>query len=196
MDIDKRIKKIIDSFDQRGNWDDDSRFLDIRLLSNDLTGDIGEILLRDIFTEHGYKVIFERGKTSDDKDWDIVIDDKTIEVKTATMGNKQNTFQHEKFFRNRNYDLVWFIDFAPDDMYMLIAQRLDIMWNNLHPRKVNGILTNEYKLDISLAQYKKLIGGDMNALKKLRNISVGCVKTEQDVIDMFEGFCRNIQHQQ
>ena len=196
MKIENRIERIISSFDTKGVWSENSKFLGIRMLSNDLTGDIGEILLRDIFKECGYNVDFERGKTSDDKDWDIIINGKTIEVKTATMGHKARTFQHEKFFRNRNYDIIWFIDFAPDDIYMLIANNSDIVWDSLHARKVNGILTNEYKFDISLNQYKKLISGEMGEFNKLRNFSVKHIKDEQDVVDMFEDFCQNIPNQQ
>ncbi len=155
MEIEKIIFEIIENLiknrdHQKDNWSNQSRFLPLKNLNNDETGEVGELLLYDIFNRNGYRVEYEKAITSDDKDWDIIIDNIKIEVKTATIGRVAKTFQHEKFFKNRNYDAFIFLDFTPNELWATIGSKKDIVWKNLTKRMVRGIFTSEYKFDLSL----------------------------------------------
>ena len=166
------------------NWFGDSKYLLIKEMSNDDTGEIGELLMEKIFKEHCFHVEFEKAMTSVDKDWDIIIakDKKRkfkIEVKTATIGKTSNTFQHEKFFRNREYDIVTFLDFTANDLYCIFAWKKDILWSTLTKRKVNGKFTSEYKFDFSLKNIKD------KKIKKFKKAYISKIETDKDLIDLF-----------
>ncbi len=187
MKIEKIIETILNSLlknrkDKKNNWASGGKYLNIKVLNNDDTGEVGELLLYKIFKKCGYKVDYEKAITSDNKHWDIVIDDIKIEVKTATIGSSSNTFQHEKFFQNRNYDALMFLDFTPNDLYVVIARKQDINWNKLTKRMVNGVFTSEFKFDLSLLTLKK---GDTF---KLKDCFMAKIKNEKDLTDLFDKF--------
>lgn len=192
MEIEKIISKIIENIvknrdHKKDNWNSQSKFLSVKNLNNDETGEVGELLLYDIFSKNGYAIEYKKAKTSEDKDWDIVIDGVKIEVKTATIGRVAKTFQHEKFFKNRNYDAFIFLDFTPDKLYMTIAAKKDIVWKNLTKRKVNGFFTSEYKFDLSL----KMIQESKN--KKIAKCYSSLISEEQDLINLFNKFKDNFK---
>lgn len=153
--IELKIEKIIKELaklkkSKKDYWPSGSKFIDIRNMTNDDTGEVGEMLLDKVFRENRYNVSFEKGITKEDKDWDIIIDDIKIEVKTATIGKSTSSFQHENFAKNRNYDAVAFIEFTSEKLYVVLALKKDICWKKLHARKVNGMYTNMYKFDLTL----------------------------------------------
>ena len=187
MEIEKIISRIISDLiknrnHQKDNWNEQSRYLPIKNLNNDETGEVGELLLQDIFSRNGYKVEYEKAVTSEDKDWDIVIDDIKIEIKTATIGRTAKTFQHEKFFKNRNYDAFVFLDFTPDELYMTIGRKKDIVWKQLTKRMVNGVFTSEHKFDLSLKMIKD------GKTKKIRYFYVSLINGEKDLLNLFDRF--------
>jgi hypothetical protein len=162
------------------NWKSNSRYEPLRTLSSiDDKGEVGEMLLNEILKNH-FNVKWEKAVTSLDKDWDIVINDIKIEVKTATMGNTAKTFQHEKFFKNREYDAILFLDFTPDNLYLTYAKKSDILWDKLHKRKVNDVLTSEFKFDFSLKNIKE------NKIDKLKKHKTRLIETEEDLITFFK----------
>ncbi|MBU4308818.1 MAG: hypothetical protein KJ566_03410 [Nanoarchaeota archaeon] len=168
------------------NWNPTSLYEPLRTLSSiDDKGEVGEMLLYEILKPH-FNVKWEKAKTSREKDWDIVVNGIKIEVKTATMGNTGITFQHEKFFKNRNYDAVVFLDFTPDELYITFSKKYDILWDKLHHRKVNGILTTEHKFDFSLKNIKE------NKINKFTKHKTKLIKTEGDLITFFEDIIKNI----
>lgn len=187
MEIEKIIGIIVNSLsknrsDKKNNWSDGGKYIKIKVLNNDDTGEVGELLLNEIFTKYGYKVEYEKAITSLDKYWDIVIDDIKIEVKTATIGSSADTFQHEKFFQNREYDAFMFLDFTPNDLYVVIARKQDINWDKLTKRVVNGIFTSEYKFDLSLLVLKR------GTTPKLKDSFISKIETEKDLTDLFDKF--------
>jgi len=166
------------------NWKDDSIYNPLKIMSSiDDKGDVGEMLLNEVL-KNRFKVTWEKAKTSREKDWDITVDGIKIEVKTATMGNTSMTFQHEKFFKNRNYDAVVFLDFTPNNLYITFAKKSDILWDRLHKRKVNDVYTTEYKFDFSLKNIKE------NKIDKLAKHKTKLIKTESDLIKFFEEIIR------
>jgi len=165
---------------KKQNWVSTSKFNILKTMSSiDDKGEVGEMLLYEVLKSK-FKAEWEKAKTSREKDWDIVVEGIKIEVKTATMGNSSIVFQHEKFFRNRDYDAVVFLDFTPDDLYITFAKKSDIIWERLHKRKVNDILTTEYKFDFSLKNIKE------NKINKLVKHKTKLIKTEKDLLDFFE----------
>ncbi|MFH1968342.1 MAG: hypothetical protein ABIJ84_03075 [bacterium] len=187
MEIEKIIIQIVEDLiknrdHKRDNWNAQSKFLPIKNLNNDETGEVGELLLYNIFSRNGYKVEHEKAITSDDKDWDIIIDDIKIEVKTATIGRVAKTFQHEKFFKNRNYDAFVFLDFTPNELWVTIGLKKDIIWKNLTKRMVRGIFTSEYKFDLSL----KMLQDGKN--KKMKRCYSSVINNEEDLINLFKKF--------
>lgn len=187
MEIEKIIFKIIsditNSMDSpKNSWEVGSKYLSVKNLNNDETGEVGELLLADIFSRNGNKVEFDKAITAVGKDWDIVIDNIRIEVKTATIGSFAKTFQHEKFFQNRNYDAVVFLDFAPNELYVTIFRKEDIVWEELTKRKVDGYFTSEYKFDMSIKMVKE------GKTKKIKAFFSSLITNEKDLIDLFNAF--------
>lgn len=72
------------------------------------------------------------------------------------------------------------------DLYMTIAKKDDIVWDKLTKRLVNDgnkkIFTGEYKFDLSLKVLKE------GKTPKLKKMFVKKIKTEKDIIDLFEEF--------
>lgn len=191
MEIEKIISKIIEDLiknrdRQKDNWSSQSKFLSVKNLNNDETGEVGELLLYDIFNRNGHKVEYEKAVTSENKDWDIVIDDIKIEVKTATIGRVAKTFQHEKFFKNRNYDSFIFLDFTPDELWATIGAKKDIVWKNLTKRMVRGMFTSEYKFDLTLKMIKD------GKIKKIKKSFSSLIKNEENLIAVFNKFRNNL----
>lgn len=192
MEIEKIISKIIGDLvknrdHKKDNWNAKSRFLSVKNLNNDETGEVGELLLQEIFSKNGHKVEYEKAITSENKDWDIIIDDIKIEVKTATIGRVSKTFQHEKFFKNRNYDAFIFLDFTPNELWATIAAKKDIVWKNLTKRMVRGIFTSEYKFDLSLKMVKD------GKTKKIIKCYSSLIGNEGDLIDLFNKFKKDFK---
>ncbi len=179
-------QKKIQNKDKIDNWFGDSKYLLVREMSNDDTGDIGELLLEKIFKRNNYKVDYGRSETDEEKDWDILINGKTIEVKTATIGKTSNTFQHEKFFKNRRYDIVAFIDITANEIYCTMGLKKNIVWKNLHQRKVNNKTTNEFKFDFSLKNLRdgKIVG--KGGVIKLKNAVVSKIEKDKDLLEVFD----------
>lgn len=169
------------------NWNPTSIYEPLRTMSSiDDKGDVGEMLLNEVL-KNKFKVVWDKAKTSKEKDWDITVENIKIEVKTATMGNSTTTFQHEKFFKNRKYDVIAFLDFTPDKLYVTLAKKSDIIWEKLHKRNVDGVLTTEHKFDFSLKNIKE------GKIDKLKGYKIKLIKTEDDLIVLFEEFIKEIK---
>jgi hypothetical protein len=192
-DISKKVLFCIEEITKsqkkkKQNWTPTSKFNALKTMSSiDDKGEVGEMLLYEIL-KGKFKTEWEKAKTSREKDWDIIVEGMKIEVKTATMGNSSIVFQHEKFFRNRDYDVVVFLDFTPDDLYITFAKKSDIIWERLHKRKVNDILTTEYKFDFSLKNIKE------KRIDKFAKHKTKLIKTERDLLDLFEEIVKEIKN--
>ena len=82
---------------------------------------------------------------------------KRYEIKTARLGN-ENSFQHENIKPKEFCDLIVFIDYSPDEIYLTIldtnfdyTQKHPIMGITPHKRKE----ANGYKMDFRYSQIMK-----------------------------------------
>ena len=136
-------------------WDG-SPLQDIRKLSADAIGYVGEQLLFDLCKKHGVDVEWDGNNNVSKKgfsgqSYDILIRGRKVEVKTARMGESR-TFQHESL-RNENSPDFWvFIDISPRDANFTVIDSYDL--TTMHPvlertahsrKKTNDV----YKLDTS-----------------------------------------------
>ena len=142
-------------------WDG-SPLQDIRKLSADAIGYVGEQLLFDLCKKHGVDVDWAGNKNvskkgSSDQSYDMLIFDRTVEVKTARMG-QNDTFQHESLRNEKSPDFWIFIDISPRDANFTVIDSYDlttkhpVLGRTAHPRKK----TNDvYKLDTNEFVLKK-----------------------------------------
>jgi len=140
----------------------------IRKLSADAIGFEGEALLFNLCKKYGIDVEWDGNKNiskkgSSDSSYDMLICGRTVEVKTARMG-ESFAFQHESL-RNENSPDFWvFIDISPYDTYFTVIDSYNlkskhpILERTAHSRKK----TNDvYKLDTSVCVLKKGINSEI-----------------------------------
>ena len=124
------------------------KFNNFRTLQADKKGDVGEDYVVWLLEQSGRKAICTRRTDPTNKHWDIAVetDDITLEVKTATLGFSNSTFQHENLERDRNYDALVFVDIAPNTIYITFMCKHTFIWGDSHHRRT-GI---QHKKDLSL----------------------------------------------
>lgn len=110
----KEYVKSQDKLEARGIFWRNSEYKEIREISIDTRGRIGEHLLKEMFEEAGYLVEYI---DNDHGDYDIIIDGVKIEIKSATL-DSSNKFQHEGIKDSELWDLVAFVDIAPENIYI------------------------------------------------------------------------------
>lgn len=139
-------------------WKTDSTYIDLKNLSIDTRGQVGEELLARSLQSRGYNVEWDNKTDADSKHWDIRVSSQyTFEVKTATLGRTGKTFQHENIVRVTTYDALVFLDIAPDDIYLTIAKKSDLPFitaNDLFTKTVRKMHRRKdgtiYKFDLSI----------------------------------------------
>ena len=139
----------------------------IRKMSADAIGFEGEALLFNLCKKYGIDVEWDGNKNiskkGSDKSYDMLICGRTVEVKTARMG-ESFAFQHESL-RNENSPDFWvFIDISPHDTYFTVidsynlASKHPILERTAHSRKK----TNDvYKLDTSVCVLNRGINSEI-----------------------------------
>ena len=126
-------------------------FAAAKLVEIDNRGDIGERIVVKMLRALGRKVSYHPGATSEDKGWDLICDDFSYEIKTATLGKDKITFQHENIYKTRLYDGLIFVDIAPSDIYVSCHDKRKIDWRAIHRRKDSAF----YKWDTHLRETRK-----------------------------------------
>lgn len=166
-----------------------STYEDIKMyLSIDERGDLGEEIIYDVCTKlTNWIVEYDPSVTDNEKGYDIIINNKKIEIKTATITSGSGMFQHEHLEAQRDYDLIIFFDIAPDNVFITIAKKEDIMWRRKKGDDINKTIIHrrpngDYKCDINISQILN------NNIPKLRNFATGEVKHKQDIIDILSKF--------
>ena len=140
------------SIQQRGDRWNTSPFSDIDRLKNDHSGKAGEVFMDKLCSRLGIPKVYDGDLIADDGHYDIIINGKLVEVKTAREG-KSGTFQHESL-RNIGCDHWVFVDVTPSNIYITAIKSSD--WN-LHEGKRHSILeigahsrhstTDQFKVD-------------------------------------------------
>jgi len=175
-----QIDKTIDSAKNEDIWKPGiSKFYKVKQLSIDERGRNGQEFLQTVFKIAGYKTQGDNEKTGD---WDIKINNKRVEVKTACM-DRTKKFQHENVHRTNNYDFLFFLDIAPEDIYFAVVKYCDIPWDALHERgndsdKSKRVTGAGYKYDL------KYDTKNLNDKKLPKHW--GKVATVDDIVKIYE----------
>ena len=140
-----------------GQWLPSSTHTDMLDLSIDNKGEIGEKLLAAALRRLGHEVEVDRTTDAGEKPWDLRVDRKIlIEVKTATLGRSNPTFQHEHIVLGRGWDALALLDVAPDDLYLTLAAKWTVPFRKpstrwtINKKKLHQREGGEFKWDFHL----------------------------------------------
>ena len=139
-----------------------SRFAKLDTLKNDYAGKAGERYLFNLCRELDISVSYEEDRISTDGTYDIKMNGREVEVKTARLGSsKSPNFQHEGLRDGEKCDNYIFVDVAPEEFFLTILNKKDTNLRSQHPiLKVTPHLRrkteNTYKFDTS---YRSLARG-------------------------------------
>jgi hypothetical protein len=129
-------------------------------LKNDCSGKVGELFVEMICKNSSIPCTYNGDINSKDGTYDIIINDKKVEIKTAKLG-KHKGFQHESL-RSNGYDYLLFLDITPTSFYITILPRFDlhnksvILGRKAHLRKGT---TDVFKLDLNEKILDNLVVG-------------------------------------
>lgn len=123
--IDCEIKK------SKNKWNNTDLFYNIKTLSIDQRGRIGEHFLLDIFKKLNMNVKYVDNSHGD---WDIEVNDFKIEIKTATL-DVNNKFQHEGIKESKMWDIIAFLDISPNEIYITFINKNDFEFGLLEQTK-------------------------------------------------------------
>lgn len=119
IDLHRIIVNTIEAELETTLWQETDLFYKIKYRSIDQRGRIGEHLFNMFFKEREIEYV-----DNSHGDWDIVIDGLKIEIKTATLDVNQK-FQHEGIKENKLWDVVAFLDIAPNNIYITFIHKDD-----------------------------------------------------------------------
>ena len=136
----------------------DSDFKLAELLKNDYSGKAGEVYIARLCDQLGIENLYVEDEINqNDGTYDIVINNKRVEIKTARLGTS-GSWQHESL-RDYGSDYFLFLDIAPDGLYLSIfesnfdfSKRHPVFGRTPHLRKETG---GTYKFDFGNASHKK-----------------------------------------
>ena len=169
-----RIKQKVRAFREGDVWIA-GRFKEIKALSTDSRGELGEDFLAELFEQLGHEVTQTKVTDRTQKHWDILLDGRLkLEVKTATLGKEGRMFQHENIERDRNFDILVLLDIAPDAIYLTLAPKKTLPFNERNsnwtknPKKMHRRATGiHYKWDLSLRDVEDRKVESLDDLKRL-----------------------------
>lgn len=140
------------------SWDS-APFDSINKLKADHSGKVGELFMHKLCQQsENLCSHYCEDQNSKDGTYDIIINDKKIEIKTARLG-KQGSFQHENLHLD-GYDDLIFMDITPHYYYITILPKFDldskckILGRKAHLRKNTS---NVYKFDYTEKNIKNAI---------------------------------------
>ncbi len=130
-DTDARTTRILTEV--LGSYSDDPKwtgalFENIRRVPNTKVGDVGQDFVEKLCEQLGFEVEFpvdEKGKRKRQSSWDMKIEGKTFEVKTASE-DKGGAFQFNHFRYHRDYDAVLCIGIAPENIFVGVWTKADL----------------------------------------------------------------------
>lgn len=131
----KDIAKIVfEAIDRENNsiWTEDSLYGHIRTIQIDKRGSFGERLVYLSLSDYFQRRI--EYNDGDQSDWDIKINNKKFEIKTASL-DVNNKFQNERIKKDGDYFGLIFIGIAPNKIYIKCVKQTDINFDDLHNRE-------------------------------------------------------------
>ena len=147
-------------------WDH-SPFKPLIELSNDERGYWGEALLYKLISYYfpGLPIVWDKNSNTNNLDgiYDMIINNKATEVKTALEGTTTKTFQHENIYAAKVWKRLMLIDVIPTGIFFTVEtpESMEQVFLNLqHPVwKKKGTLrkgqTDKWKFDHSRATLKR-----------------------------------------
>jgi hypothetical protein len=127
-------------------------------LKPDYAGKVGELLIQQLCATGTVKCEYDEDKNSKDGTYDVKINGKKVEIKTARLG-VQGAFQHETL-KTDGYDYVLFVDITPNYFYLTVFPRFDmkqrhpVIGRTPHPRKGTS---DVFKFDFGETNLKRSI---------------------------------------
>lgn len=155
-----KIQQQTDREEQDNELWNTSLFQQIQNLKCNNVGNVGEYLIKDICDMLSLSYVYEgtRNKNKSNGTFDIIIEKKRVECKTARLG-KHGSFQHETI-RKEGCDYHIFVDICPNAYYITILPKMtfeqiySITGRHAHSRKG----TNDvFKLDFTEQIFKSMI---------------------------------------
>ena len=126
-DSEKILLAVLDEYANASKWLD-APFGKIKQLSNTHIGDIGQDFVARLCDEIGLECEFplnRRGARARQNPWDMMINGKSFEVKTATE-DVHRSFQFNHIRLHRSYDAVLCLGIAPDAILFDAWSKADI----------------------------------------------------------------------
>lgn len=183
------VDSILSAPKENKKWNSSSTFWFFKQLEIDERGRAGQEFFQKVFSKAGYRT---RGDDDHNGDWDIKINNFRIEVKTATLDVNGN-FQHESLHQTSNYDFVFFLDIAPEEICFSICKYNDIPFDSLHLRgKANRPTGAGFKWDTRYKWYQIENRNEIKA-KNITKIPMfrKVVRSVNDIVTLFESACND-----
>tara|TARA_R110000765_G_C18808602_1_gene594414 strand:+ start:352 stop:945 length:594 start_codon:yes stop_codon:yes gene_type:complete len=162
------LSKVINStyeLQEKENMWTNSRFEKVNKLKNDYSGKAGELFLKDLCESIKIKYHYDEDVNSLDGTYDIIINGKKTEVKTAREGTSKKgegygIHQHENLRSGDECDYYAFVDISPTGAHLTLLKKQEVCWNAKHPQLGNTPhlrreTTDVYKWDFSQAVLKR-----------------------------------------
>ena len=143
------------------SWEN-SRYQPIRELEIDSRGFVGERFVQNCLNQIGYRTQRDEKTSLEEKGYDILVDGHfKLEVKLATRGRIQATFQHENLKQERDYDAITLIHVAPDKIYMTCGRKRDLPFRvkstkfTVNKKKMHLRAKGEFKWDLHVQDVQR-----------------------------------------
>lgn len=162
----ENIEKVFRSQYENDEWIKGDYFK-MNQLKPDNSGKVGELTISEICKKLNIPYKYEENKNSRDGTYDIIINNKMIELKTARKSFEKFNFQHECLHRKVIYDYFAFLDIYPTGQIIFtLIKNQEMCWNskipvlNRTPHLRRGT-DDVYKLDFGRKQHIQLINNNM-----------------------------------
>jgi len=146
-------------YDKNDPWNG-SFFEQIQFLKCNSVGNVGELIVKELCAKFSISYVYEgtRNRNNINGTFDILIENKRVECKTARLG-KHGSFQHENI-RKDGCDYHLFLDICPNVYYVTVLPKMsfekmtEITGRKPHSRKGT---TDVFKIDFSEKILNKLV---------------------------------------
>ena len=121
------LAEVLSSYSDHPKWTS-APFENIRRVPNTKVGDVGQDFVEKLCEQIGFEIEFplnDKGKRKRQSPWDMKIEGKKFEVKTASEDTR-GAFQFNHFRYHRDYDAGLCIGIAPDNIFVGVWSKADI----------------------------------------------------------------------
>ena len=129
MDIFSSLRDIIDSEKEKEDnvniWNS-SKFSNMKLLESNNVGNVGERFMQHICNIVGIEANINGSNTKElgGGCGDGIINNRTVEIKTARQGTSNDSFQHELGEKPWLADFMGFVDVSPSNIYITLMPNM------------------------------------------------------------------------